>query len=301
MSLEKSFRVSDGQPRRFVRVVKLTGSMIFFVAMSVRRAFRRLAGRAPAQESIVLYYHSVPDHERAAFARQMDMLLRMGRPVDIRSNSVPSGSRRSIAVTFDDAFENVARNAVPELVARKIPAAIFVVTRVLGGTAAWWPEGSQERSERIATLAELKQLPESIVLGSHTLTHPVLTMVDSIQARREITESRFELEKLLGRPVTTFSFPFGAFSDELIESAREAGYERVFTTLADRSLSDFDRFALGRVKADPSDWHLEFYLKCSGAYCWLPWAIRLKREARSGPWMGKRRAVRKAAAHEPAA
>ena len=57
------------------------GSMLFFVAIAVRRALRKLVGQGSEQESIVLYYHSVPDDERKAFARQMDTVLRMGQPV----------------------------------------------------------------------------------------------------------------------------------------------------------------------------------------------------------------------------
>jgi hypothetical protein len=48
-----------------------------------------------------------------------------------------------------------------------------------------------------------------------------------------------------------------------------------------------EEFLSGRVKAEPTDWPLEFRLKLLGAYRWLPYAIKwkfmiLSRFARAG-------------------
>jgi peptidoglycan/xylan/chitin deacetylase (PgdA/CDA1 family) len=94
----------------------------------------------------------------------------------------------------------------------------------------------------------------------------------------ELRESKAQLERLLQRRVTLFSFPFGAFSEESVELCREAGYERVFTTLPEGVFETQAQFACGRVRVDPTDWLLEFYLKVVGAYRWLPWAIATKRK-----------------------
>ena len=94
----------------------------------------------------------------------------------------------------------------------------------------------------------------------------------------ELSESRLQLRKILGRDVTLFSFPHGAFDEELIESARAAGYQRVFTILPELALPD--EFAIGRVAVEPSDWRLEFLLKLFGAYRWLVPASTLKRKLR---------------------
>jgi peptidoglycan/xylan/chitin deacetylase (PgdA/CDA1 family) len=108
-------------------------------------------------------------------------------------------------------------------------------------------------------------------------------MVDEERAWREIHESRARLEGLLDREVKLFSFPYGAFNERLVGLCREAGYERVFTTLPYSALSEPDEFVTGRVWAEPTDWPLEFRLKLLGAYAWLPKAFSLKRRLLTSP------------------
>jgi peptidoglycan/xylan/chitin deacetylase (PgdA/CDA1 family) len=163
-------------------------------------------------------------------------------------------------------------------VKRKVPALFFVTTGVLGQLAAWWPEAAPERNRRIATAEQLQQLPgEWIGVGAHTLTHPRLSELDQERAKREILEPRHTLEVLLGRKIETFSFPYGDFNDALVRWCREAGYKRVFTTQHKSAFEDSGEFVVGRVKAEPTDWSLEFRLKLLGGYLWRPWASALKR------------------------
>jgi len=288
LTQDLKYGTSDGQPRTFVRSVKLAGSLCFFLGDFACRGLLRLFGVKRPAGCVVLYYHAVPADEQAAFARQMDTLLRLAVPVSINAHFPLDPEKRHIAVTFDDAFENVVDHAVPELCRRNIPAAIFVVTGVLGENATWWPEGSRERTARISTARQLQQLPaDFITLGAHTHTHPMLTHINPEEAQQELRESRERLAQLLGRDVTAFSFPFGAYNQDLVAYCREAGYQRVFTTMPENAFVSADEFVTGRVKADPSDWRLEFYLKCVGAYRWLPWALHLKNKARANRWLGK--------------
>ena len=64
-------------------------------------------------------------------------------------------------------------------------------------------------------------------VGAHTLTHPMLASLPAKEQRREIDGSRKQLERLLGTPVTLFSYPFGghdAFDAVTTRLVREAGY-----------------------------------------------------------------------------
>ncbi len=90
----------------------------------------------------------VPTAERQAFARQMDLVARISKPVPVDHAPEMLPGERYSGITFDDAFENVLINAVPELIQRKIPAAIFVTTEVLGKFAGWWPSAAPERHEK---------------------------------------------------------------------------------------------------------------------------------------------------------
>jgi peptidoglycan/xylan/chitin deacetylase (PgdA/CDA1 family) len=77
---------------------------------------------------------------------------------------------------------------------------------------------------------DLKQCEGAgIEIGSHGLTHTFLR--DSVAEnilRREVIESKNELEKILDHPVQCFAFPAGFYDQRAIDLASEAGYKYLF-------------------------------------------------------------------------
>lgn len=256
------------------RLIKLAISLLVYVASFCRDQVRLLRGRANKPCCVVLYYHIVESHQRQRFASQMDMLLRWCRPVSLDKHHKLENDVRYAAVTFDDAFESVLHNALPELERRGIPSTIFVISDVLGKEVGW--EGYPGRT---MSAEQLMALPSDRVrIGSHTVSHPLLTSLKEKEAKQELHESKVRLEQLLPYPITSFSFPYGAFNERLVQWCREAGYKRTFTTLPRLAGVNSNEFVIGRVSAEPSDWPLEFYLKLNGAYRWLPFAFTAKQK-----------------------
>src|SRR2546425_6542314 len=100
----------------FERLIKLVISSAFFVASLCWTVIRSF----PNTTCVVLYYHAVPCEYRRHFARQMDILVRSTKPVAAGLTSpLPRGGHYS-AVTFDDGYESVIENALPELEQRNI-------------------------------------------------------------------------------------------------------------------------------------------------------------------------------------
>jgi peptidoglycan/xylan/chitin deacetylase (PgdA/CDA1 family) len=67
-----------------------------------------------------------------------------------------------------------------------------------------------------------------IEFGSHTRTHPVLSMLNQAALRDELFGSRERLESELRHAVTTIAYPVGkefAFSPQVESVSREAGYQ----------------------------------------------------------------------------
>jgi len=270
--------------RRFaVRVLKLVISVFYWVLNRSRAQWRRIRGEPCGGACVVLYYHSVPAAYRQRFEKQMNLVASRGTAIDLRTMEAnpASGNVCSVAITFDDALESFADNAVPVLERLNLPATVFAVADAMGSQPLWG-ESYFSPDERVMSTETLRSLPKNIAVGSHTLTHRDLAALSSREAAREIGESRQLLEAMVGRPVTLFSFPFGAVDDSTVRQCCEAGYKRVFTTEPELLAAGSDAFAIGRVAADPWDWRLEFRLKIAGAYCWQPWvrAVRRKISAR---------------------
>jgi peptidoglycan/xylan/chitin deacetylase (PgdA/CDA1 family) len=65
-----------------------------------------------------------------------------------------------------------------------------------------------------------------VEVGSHTVTHPCLTALSPDEQLQEITGSRGFLERLLDRPVESFSYPHGELDRTTVECVRKAGFRR---------------------------------------------------------------------------
>lgn len=250
--------------RRFVK-------LMFSAAVGCADELRNRTRRAGRESSIgvVLYYHAIPAALRSAFARQLDDLCRQGQAWALEAPVPHTGWW--VGISFDDAYVSVLENAVPALLARNLPFTVFVPTGSLGQHPGWVHASThpfrQERvmfREQIVALAELP----GVTVGSHTVNHPRLTELPLPVMARELRDSRHMLEDLIGRPVRSLSFPHGAWNLAVVESARAAGYDRLFgiepVQLANESLPA----VIGRVAVEPCDTRLEFRLKLRGCYRW---------------------------------
>lgn len=86
-------------------------------------------------------------------------------------------------------------------------------------------------------------------IGGHTLTHPSLAGCSPDEQRREIAGGREALERVLGRAVTRFAYPFGARQDWNAATqalVREAGYCLAVTTRAGVVGGGTDPYAVPR-------------------------------------------------------
>ncbi|MFQ5738697.1 MAG: polysaccharide deacetylase family protein [Acidobacteriota bacterium] len=229
---------------------------------------------------VVLYYHSVRGQERVRFARQMDCLLRWRKPLKADDIVPAEASGNSVVITFDDGFQSLIENALPELEKRALPATIFVPSLYLGCSPGWhFNEGCRDQQERVVTGAQLRRLAAGpFTIGSHTATHPHLGDLSDDEARREFVNSKVHLEKASGKPVELLSFPYGECDHRLIELARRCGYKRVFTTQPSTNSFRQGEFVIGRVNVSPNDSLLKFQLKLLGGYAWLPAARAMKRK-----------------------
>jgi peptidoglycan/xylan/chitin deacetylase (PgdA/CDA1 family) len=114
-------------------------------------------------------------------------------------------------------------------------------------------------ANRAMTCHELKMISASpnIDLGGHTVNHPQLSAIPPEVQRQEILKGRRDLENMTGKPVRTFSYPFGGqqdFSPETVEIVRDAGFDAACTTEHTRVRRNHDVLLLPRYWV--GDWDL---------------------------------------------
>ena len=106
-------------------------------------------------------------------------------------------------------------------------------------------------------LSELRQTGMSI--GAHTVSHPILSRLDSATAREEIAASRDTLSHLLGERITLFAYPNGKLGADYLpahaEIIRSLGFDAAVTTNWGTGRFESDRFQLPRFTPwDNSRW-----------------------------------------------
>jgi peptidoglycan/xylan/chitin deacetylase (PgdA/CDA1 family) len=75
---------------------------------------------------------------------------------------------------------------------------------------------------------------DGIAIGAHSVNHPILANTPADAAWREISESKRELEEMVGAPVTLFAYPNGKpgrdYASEHVRMVRDAGYAAAVST-----------------------------------------------------------------------
>ena len=88
----------------------------------------------------------------------------------------------------------------------------MVETAIRQATAGFQPTAAQREAFNIMNWDELRSLDQNLItLGSHTLSHPILTTLSAEEMELEIVESRRCLERRLQRKVNFFCYPNGAY------------------------------------------------------------------------------------------
>jgi peptidoglycan/xylan/chitin deacetylase (PgdA/CDA1 family) len=153
---------------------------------------------------------------------------------------------RRVRASFDDAFRSAA-SVFPTLLDSGVPIQIFVCTgNARDGAPLTIPELAGDDREQLTTMTwdELRtHVERGIDVGSHGVTHAHLTRLTDAEVRRELVESKQEIEDELRRPCRDLAYPYGEHDERVRAAARAAGYERAYGLVDDGD----DRYALRRL------------------------------------------------------
>jgi len=220
----------------------------------------------------VIMYHNIDEHSAASrlsvspesFRRQMNFLkshkynvVKLEDLVGmLKKNKLPS---KTIAITFDDGYENNYTNAYPILKKLGLQATIFIIPAMIGtdGYLKW---------------SQVIEMSESgfIEIGSHTMTHPWLPTQPKENLDIEIRGSKSAIESRLNKEASSFSYPLGGFNKDVREKVMEAGYKIAVATNPGKKYPKHDLFAMKRLRiSSTSDNLFVFWFEITGFYTWI--------------------------------
>lgn len=192
--------------------------------------------------ALILTYHAVdrghgplfcdPD----LFAEHLDVIVASGARATtvtklaamLRAGTLDDGT---VAITFDDGIASVARIAAPLLDERDLEATLFCVAGHLGGRSNWPSARPETPTLELATVADLVGLAErGWEIGAHGMTHAPLVSDAAAAVQREVVDAHRLLEDVVGAPVRSYAYPYGALSSTSGRTAVRATYESACTT-----------------------------------------------------------------------
>lgn len=205
-----------------------------------------------------------------AFERQLEWLShRRFHFVTMSELSASAVPERSVALTFDDGFEDNYTAAFPLLKRFQAKATLYAV--VSRNQRTDWSARKKAHHSDGELLREPKlsddQIQEMVAsgifeLGAHTMTHVNLAQATEAEKAQEICGSKRALEDRFGVNVRSFAYPFGIWRAEDREVVARAGFTTAVTTEQgiDRLPYD-DPLALRRIKVSGREGHYAFKLR----------------------------------------
>ena len=89
-----------------------------------------------------------------------------------------------------------------------------------------------------------------MAIGGHTITHPILSAVNDMQAEKEIRQGKLQLENIIGKKIDTFAYPNGIphqdYETKHSHMAKEAGFKAAVSTQWGVSTINTDPYQLKR-------------------------------------------------------
>lgn len=175
---------------------------------------------------------------------------------------------KSVALTFDDGFEDNYTNAFPIM---KKYGAVGTLYLVVDRHQRDWSTNKKAHHNTGELMREPKlsdaQVTEMIhsgvfELGAHTITHANLANLSSDEKRSEIEGSKTQLEELFATHVGSFAYPFGIYDQQDVEITKKTGFRSAVTTEAgiSKNIHD-DPLELKRVKISGKDNFLAFRMR----------------------------------------
>jgi peptidoglycan/xylan/chitin deacetylase (PgdA/CDA1 family) len=230
---------------------------------------------------IVLVYHRVGgtsdrqiDLPVELFDWQMRYLRERYRVISLdQAVAIAEESRapreETVAITFDDGYEDIHRNAFPILRKYALPATIYLATAYIenGQHFPFEARLAQEKRGRPLTWAQAAEMAASglVTFGSHTHTHADLSILTVSKVLREVERSNALITERISRPPAHFSYPWGKWSPGARQVVRESYRTVAIGGTRVNPYGGIDLHALRRVPIQRSDGRFFFRLKL-GSY-----------------------------------
>jgi peptidoglycan/xylan/chitin deacetylase (PgdA/CDA1 family) len=116
----------------------------------------------------------------------------------------------TVAIHFDDCYRDVLINGAPIMKALGIPACAFINSGFVDTSRSFPHDAGYPFTYEMLRSSDVERWSSlGFEVGAHTVNHLDLGKCTVEVAKHEIVQCGQDLEKMIGKPVDLFSFPFG--------------------------------------------------------------------------------------------
>jgi peptidoglycan/xylan/chitin deacetylase (PgdA/CDA1 family) len=260
-----------------------------FFSILHRLRITRLVAWWHRKRTVMLCYHSISKFPRAShdefklhlpldlFISHLDYLQKHHNVIPLAEYLKARREGRRLpdytaVLTFDDGTRNFFTAVAPLLIKRKLSATAFVIT-----STASERENSSFGSEWTPiddlinlSWSEIRALAREpgIEIGSHSHTHPNLSIISAEDMLDELTDSLAAIAKHTGNSTPSLAYPHGQASESVRKVAALLGYACAFTGQLGANDMESDLYALQRVVIAGDDDIATFAARVSGLTWW---------------------------------
>jgi len=228
----------------------------------------------------ILMYHSVRNGELydksfdpygiftvkpKMFKMQVEQLIysKLYKLVSLSGGLGLLGSNRDmVAITFDDGYKDNLYFVAPLLVENGVPFTVFVTTDL--------SKDNKKDFLQPLEIRELSKMP-GVEIGAHGVTHRRLRGLDDAELIDELVTSKKYLEDIIGKEVTSMSYPHGSFDERVQRAVGDAGYKMAANSHFSINNSSSNHYSLARTSIWSDDTARTFAQKLYGGWDWYCW------------------------------
>ena len=236
------------------------------IVENIEKIYQREIVKKRRYEMPVIMYHRVIKDETEKgvhgtyvtveqFEEQMKYLKKKGYETvtfkDLLNNRYKQRfdkDKKWIMLTFDDGYKDNYENAFPILKKYQFKGIIYILDGIEYNK---WDVENSENPEKRFTLMNRDELLEmqnyGIEFGGHTCTHPRLTELSLEETKIEVINSKFNIEKTIGRELLSFAYPYGSLNEEIKKIPKEIGYRFAVATDSGSIVFSDDLFEIRRI------------------------------------------------------
>lgn len=256
---------------------------LYFLGPLLRRSIIKKRSAIP-----ILMYHSISEHKEAvhpymqicaspqvfeSHVRYLHENHYVVLGLDKAIEQLAYGSvvnQKTVAITFDDGYQDFYTNAAPILKKYGFTATVFLPAAFITQTGACF------NGKRCLSWRQVEELmTDGFSFGSHTLTHPELFKLAPAAIEHELVQSKRRIETQTRSEITSFAYPYafpdhdGEFTLLMQRLLKKAGYKSGVTTRLGTAGKNDLPFIIKRIPVNGQDDLKLLGAKLRGEYDWL--------------------------------